>query len=525
MFKYSQRINFLIFAVFTIILYFPVLVSNFVGDIDTYLVSELKDILSLSEYISAWRDSKIHDIQPIRDISLLFDREMTQLTGISSYQYTSLFIWLITTFIIYKTVLAISTLSSLNTSLLFLLFISHPLYVKSVSYIGLRKHLLAFLFGALFIKTILVESKSRFSKFHLALFHTLSLLSQPINIFLPIWSTYYSKYIMNKSYKETLKTFAIPILLSLFLGVFNLWWYLDVSQVDSGVSKYMPGNSIADRVLAIGRYFSFFFIPINFSIFYGKESILCLLGIFIGPSYFYLVYKYVNKEKFYSFLLLFLFSIAPVVIQMFETFVSDSYFLMGSYCLFLTLFYTLKKLSTQKGFTIFLGIIVAILTTQSFSLIKQITNKDTHIEAAYFNDKNCVNLYYYVNHLFNNRNFKEGAERGTELIYRKCIWTAKKYHHEFIRTLSNIHLFTDLKPEIKERKLKEFSKVSYYNKLNLALYYFTAKRFDDFLTITNEGIKNRVTVDKEDIIVQEISRECDEINHPYCKNFKTLLRN
>ena len=81
---------YVIFAIcilLTAIIYGQLLFSNSVANIDAFLVTDLKNISSLKDYIEAWKSYKIADIQPIRDITYFVDLKLSSLFGFDTFPF------------------------------------------------------------------------------------------------------------------------------------------------------------------------------------------------------------------------------------------------------------------------------------------------------------------------------------------------------------------------------------------------------------------------------------------------------
>lgn len=505
-------------------IYAPMFGAPFIIDVDNFLIDELKSISSISEYISAWGKYQIHDLQPVRDASLIIDRELSKAFGISTYLYTNFLLWLIIVYLIIHVSFKYSKLSYINTCLVLGMYLCHPIFIKSVSQVGVRKHLLAFIFILMFFKEFLKKPESVKTNSKACLYFLLSLLSQPINIFIPVWALYHLRFVKKLDLRKIAIRLSPYFIMSLIIGVINLWWYQEIDQAAIGVAKYSSENMFGDKILAVGRYFSFFLIPINFSGFYGKESILCVLGIFIGPLYMFFSYKSLKKVHFVSLLVLFFCAILPVTINLFLTFVSETYFLFGSLTLFCILILIIQKIKNEKIVSFGLILMLGLNLYQSTRLLRVNINKDQYFQIAYNNDQNCINLNYLVQDLFYQEKVKEAVHYGTLLINRKCSWYNKETHQDFSLMIAKILVYSNGQFEARERKLIKLAQVNYHLKLALALFYIRENRASIVEPILKEGIEHKVTFPTKSIVMKDIIKFCQTTSKHGCEATNRYLK-
>ena len=101
--------------------------------------------------------------------------------------------------------------------------------------------------------------------------------------------------------------------ISLVIGLINMWWYFGVYEKVLGITRHEGGFSLADSLLAYGRYLSFALIPDFFATFYGKQSLFNMVGLLAFPVVFWVFAKTIGKEKTVSFGLPFFLSLLMVI--------------------------------------------------------------------------------------------------------------------------------------------------------------------------------------------------------------------
>src|SRR5690606_2429551 len=82
------------------------LFNSEVPNLDNHIILKpLEEVGSFSDYLQLYKDKKIYDVQPLRDLSHLFDIKFYKLTGIYIGVVHNLLIFWITSFLIFKILL------------------------------------------------------------------------------------------------------------------------------------------------------------------------------------------------------------------------------------------------------------------------------------------------------------------------------------------------------------------------------------------------------------------------------------
>ena len=399
--------------------------------------------------------------------------------------------------------------------LLLSVFVLHPIFSKTITHVGVRKHLLSFLFIVFFMNIYLSDKKDGWRAIKMTTFFVLSLLSQPINIFVPIWCFFHSYFVKKHRLIQIIKELSPLFLCALIIGILNIWWYLSYQKI-LGVHKYVEDDTFALRLMAIGRYYSFYFLPIRFAEFYGPQSFLTIVGIGIAPIFYWVCVKRINLRIFLIYALLFYVALTPVILQMFYTFASETYFLLAATALFILTLFLLEDIQWTKVKIIPILIIGFFLGLQTTKIVHSRMSVESMRRSSYENDPNCINLYYLVHCLFAQEKIDEATTYGNEMVVRQCFWTNRESIHMNMALFAKVLLFAKTDLPDRERQLLAFAQQTYYLKLHLALFYLMNNQSSSFNEIIQEGIDNNVLFDKNEFIFKQIIQRCKNQLTPGC---------
>lgn len=417
-----QRSTFLIFAAVSFIIYCPIIFNRSFLELDFYLIESLMKVHSISDYFLGITKGTISDIQPIRDITYFFDIIFYQ-QGLQTFIFTNVLIWIATGFFLIDITYKNFKVESRSFQLLLLLFLFHPTLTQLVSLVPARKHLLAYFFLTLTLRSYLLGQKKK-----TILWYLLSLLSHPINILFSAWLFLKSVFWEQKRFKEAILENLHLLIISLIIGIINIWWYQSVYQSYWGITRHAQSQSFGDFILAYGRYFSFIFFPFNYATFYGKQSPLALAGVFVAPIFFLFISQKVDKKVWLSLLALVFLSLFPVTYQLFHFFVSDTYTLTFMSAIF---FLILKSRVDKSNMAKWgLPLILILFTSLSAYEVFKYRSPSRIKEASFKNDHNCSNLQAYVTDLFTMKRIEEAVKYGNEMIQEKCIEVNKQNINE-----------------------------------------------------------------------------------------------
>ena len=305
------------------LLYSPLI---FYGTITSYddsmLLAPLKGISTLGEYLQAFNRGAILDLQPIRDLSFFIDLKL----GLSFYLTN----FLLLAFIGHKLYQLLRSLGHDSALWIVAVFIFSPIVMSSGGWIAARKHLLC----VVFIVPALIEvfrwrdgAISPKASFKISFLYTLSVLSQPMNVFFPISAWWITR--KNKSHSwSKLRVFLMGLCI-FWVGI-NFYYYQTQYVVQTaGDGKFNQGVSLdlGLSLLALGRYVFSTLVPLDYVLTpLSSESWKNITGVFLAATLAIFIFKF-KKRNLLDAAVLFFVPLLPVLIFPTRIFASQSYLL------------------------------------------------------------------------------------------------------------------------------------------------------------------------------------------------------
>lgn len=282
---------------------------------DQLMLYPLEKLESLGEYFKLmFTDGAgvVRDIQPVRDMSYLFNIWLYSQTGLSTFHITNAFI---TAFFVYVFFLILMRLSFSKqlAALSSLILCTHPLLVSSVAWLSARKHSLAILF---FLLALLSYLKKREVHFTTIILFALSVLSHPITILTPL-ILLATKSTRAKINKNTISLFAVMIIV---FGL-NIYKAYFLGLNNTGHAGLPLAERVSGMVLSMGRAFQLILLPYENAISYYEASPLNIVGIGVAVLFLYLMFKSLERKVFY----LTLFSYGLFLVLTLPFFINDTY--------------------------------------------------------------------------------------------------------------------------------------------------------------------------------------------------------
>ena len=359
-----------------------VLHSPILGRDDTLLIDPLQQIQSLREFAAYAFALENPDRQPVRDLSLFADVLLERATGFRTFHLQNLLIFFLSILGLHGLLQRLSSeplaQKDSQRNLIYglcLLFAVHPIFTMSVGWISARKHLLALLFLIYSLKAYLDWKKTNRTRASVSMLglYFLSVLSQPIHIFLPLWwcldLALSSGFRILKERKAVLG-FGLIVCLSLLL-----WNYSHYAVIYVGNSEKlraldpMAFSPLGDSLLALGRYTWNILVPLGYSLTYLPSAPQNLLGIFCFTICQYFLFSCLGWRVWLSWMMLSLFSLIIVLTKIPDLFVSDTYALGSVLVAYIFIFLILdqeKKTSAHErkylaplGFLLLVGFTVS----------------------------------------------------------------------------------------------------------------------------------------------------------------------
>ena len=314
---------------------------------DWLIIGPLFKVKNLSQYFNMISAGEILDLQPIRDLSHLVDIGTKSLFPIYSFHFSNLLIWFIILFFLFKVFNNVST--STQTNLVVLGLFAFSLFTtSSVAWLSARKHLLSFLFILICTEEVTRIEKDinyRIREKKILFFYLLSILSQPINIFWPLWGFIFLRL---KQYKMTNHFYSVLVAIFFILGVSANFYYFHSFLPLVGKYKFVSQSffeTVSQSFLALGRYFYLILFPVSaLPTPHSKIALENLVGLFLICIFLVVLYFYskrIPRERasFYVYLSYFFIHLIPVLYNS-SIFASDTYLLnasVGVYILFILL--------------------------------------------------------------------------------------------------------------------------------------------------------------------------------------------
>lgn len=357
---------------------------------DKLLINAISNIHQLSDYWQGIKNGTILDLQPVRDLTYLFDLKLKAILPFHSFHLTNVLIWLLICLFFYG-ILRHETSNKHFPILLLFLYCFSPVSSSSVAWVAARKHLLSSLF--ILISTYLIIKNKRELFFNrkkmtmVAIFYLLSCLSQPINVLWPVWVLLYTY-----PQKDTVKRKWFLILLFLLMFIFvgtNYLYYSGTSFMNaSAFGKFTDKSSfdIATFFLALGRYFyqccfPFAALPVSHSQ-SAIENIVGLLGL-MGFTLLFVFKEMKNKSSIGLPGLFFLLPLLVVTVKRTNIFCSDTYLLSASVGFYWALAELMSNLKNPRKYLVLLSVYCVYIFIYNLNYVGIFLNEKTLWQYSY----------------------------------------------------------------------------------------------------------------------------------------------
>ncbi len=239
---------------------------------DLPIIVPLSKVESFTDYFRLVKNNTILDVQPVRDLSLLFNLAVLNLTGKPWFRG---FNFIIFSLILLLTIRLMKRLNFGKPAIYFSLLIlaMHPVMVSATGWISARKHTLALLFLLLALVSFLKDKKITRS---VNLWFLLSVLSHQIFILFPLWLLIYFKFLNIKVPRARLCTLIAVGMIGFIPAFFKTFVF---KMGNTMFMRESLGENISRAVLSIGRAVSQLVFPVSLSAVYDQGNPLNLIGI------------------------------------------------------------------------------------------------------------------------------------------------------------------------------------------------------------------------------------------------------
>jgi hypothetical protein len=442
---------------------------------------------SISEYIHQIKSGRIADIQPIRDFSYFIDGKIKAVFPNYSIQFSNLFWWIITIFLFFQ-LLSIFINDQVWIFLITLFYSFSPVVHSSIAWISGRKHILSTLFILLCAqysyKTFKGKSLTYQKVIFISLFYLASILSQPINIFFPIWMFFLIYFIFPENFKAGLDKKLITLIICLsFIAMItaglNYYYYKNIySSITGGVQKILIPTDIHESlesqiglaILALGRNFILPIYPMRaLPSTHFAGSIDNLVGLFLLPLFFYGAFKIIKKEQrpiLYLALIHFLYPLIPTTIFKTNIFVSDTYLLNSMIGLMIIVGLILINLKNQLYLKWIFSAYLIYTFIFNLSYINSFIDDYSLWSYSYDNEPTISSTLFLAENNTLNNNF----QKADSLIKEAYLWDKNNLSISSIHA-KNIYLNPNFSPINKIEFLKNIEAKGPTQQLFLTLLY------------------------------------------------------
>ena len=257
---------------------------------DVLLLSAVEGVTSYKDYGYKLWEGVLYDIQPVRDLTFYINLKLYHYFGYGGFHLFNIVL-----------MLAILFVSNRNlkyfgfndfTVLLGLFFITvHPIFNTSGAWVSNRKHLLSILFISLYVTECLRKNSSGPRSF---IWVCLSLLSQPISIFIPLGWILYKKFINLEKIRiwDQLIVFVSAVVL-----VLNYYFYNTNIRFAGRNSVDAVNSDLGIYILKLARVPVQLLFPVSFAVEYNPGNILNFVGIILSVGLIYIYYKFAKEKK------------------------------------------------------------------------------------------------------------------------------------------------------------------------------------------------------------------------------------
>lgn len=394
------------------------------------IIKPLININSLSDYFEQIKVGKIHDFQPIRDLSHRLDLFLIEYFKFEKIALLhNILILAFTCLILFKTLLYF--FEDKVAFYLVSLFIVHPLTFHIYVSITNRKHILSFLFFMISYFYFLNSRKKYISYTS----YFLSLFSQPINVFAPLFFLTHIK--KEKLFLKKNILYFVPYLLIFASGVIlNLYYYEIFHYKKVGLSNMQYIYIYSDIFNAIAVHFRQFFWPFSFSTYYTFDKINIFISLISAPIFCMYIYK-INRSVFKKFIVL-LFSIFFILYghksNVLSVLIQDSYLLTPSFVFLVFIGLIWKRYGSKFEYILIPIILFSFCTSLYFSSLR--TNKYNYYQHTLKTESHCRVQQFVVEEAISNNLQQDVLTYGMNWLNEKCNIIGKDlgYRKAFINT-------------------------------------------------------------------------------------------
>lgn len=487
----------IIFGVLLLI-FWKVLTATQTVSPDAYLIlPHLESFSSISEYLKSLVNLSSIDIQPVRDLSLWIDWWFFHKTGLNSFIWTNVLLFLMTIFVWIKIQASELANKGVQSVLFGVLLACYPVYAHIVSYSMGRKHLLSFFFISLSTYFIIKVSKKRFITFKevfwIALTFFLSVFSQPISLLFPLWALLYLKLEKIKLEKSFISLFILLLIIFIF-GFSVNYFYYENSLVIKNVfgSKTDNALNISDRIYSLFIYFYNALYPFELSFYSSAQIKRPFFGLMLF-TLFSLVYLGITKN-IKHYLQWMCYALLPLLIITTSPYnIYYTYLTIPLAAILLLQFELMNKLLTKLPFWFgknSLAVLLLLLAIFSHFEANKWTDERKWGEMNISRDPHCNSVIRYSRDLLSKGELPS-QDIMNFMAQNNCNHYSTDYHQiELIVFQSQIIFYNEAIPiEQRVTTLKNHGKINFYPLLVLASIYIKESKISEAKEMIEETIR------------------------------------
>ncbi len=516
--------SFLIILVTLLVTYFPIIFDDVAVNPDAQIIlPNLESFRNWKDYLIGLFSLKTIDFQPVRDLTFFVDLIFYHKLNLNTFVLQNILWWAYASYLTWK--ITTKVYSKKDPALLLLVvlgFSVYPLFSFVVTWGMARKHILSFVFILLAIHA-LIESKdlSKKQSLRLVFYYLLSVLSQPINILMPVWAAIYLRLYSSADWKRVLKFLIPTMIVFVLIGLINYAYYqFSPEYFLYYSSKTSQVFDVADQILALGHYFFQLIFPylLAYSYQLGDNSQLVGMGLLI---IFSLVLYKLNKKGIKLFLWPVLGGFSLVVVLVTPTHLFDTYLLLPAFSILMVILYFLPS-ELKLGNVLILGLLVLGWARYSHHQSKNWMNYEQLVKTSFERRPNCINVTNYLRIAYD-YGTPPSIEAKDYLKHNGCLKRVVSNDYGEVtqlNLLSHMLFYENFFPmEKRIDRLRQFSKRNLMSHLTLVAFFL------------KNGRTNDADIEIKSIIKKMKDRKVDQnefhlitfrLVHPYCLEKKWL---
>ncbi len=388
-------------------LYFPLLRDDVVlTRDDSTLLAPLRTVHSARDYFTLFGTPELMDLQPLRDVSYLFDLRLGARLGHTVFHATSFLLFVLLVFAAWRlfTRLAPGWPAFVAATVMAL----HPVWGTGIGWIAARKHLLACLLLTLATERLLAfiaNNRRRDAVLALVCF-ALSLAAHPIGVGWPLFAL----VMLRRAHWVVLSSALVGI------GVMaaNVWYYTGPYALH-GAEKYAPGFNPGVSLLALGRGFFNLLFPIAIATSYSPGAVWNLVGLLALVVVSALLLRDGGWRRSGPWLLYALLPLGVVLLRMTNVFLADTYLFTPGIGVLAALL-VVDNSVVRRALLVMAGLLVPLISFESRQLALSYESEAALWARAWAVEESADTLSHHAAYVLDAGRDEEGLELALRLV-------------------------------------------------------------------------------------------------------------